>query len=61
MSTIEEVKAAENAMKQSQDALKAYVERLTVKQDLKLHVRLGTELKTATEKYIATVLGLNSK
>jgi flagellar biosynthesis protein FliP len=61
MSTIEEVKAAENAMNQSQDALRSYVERLTVRQDLKLHVRLAAELKTATEKYIAAVLGLNSK
>lgn len=61
MSTIEEVKAAEGRMKKAQDALRAYVDRPAGERDVKLHGRLAAELKSATDDYLAAVLGLNTK
>jgi glycyl-tRNA synthetase beta subunit len=61
MATIEEVKAAEKEMKEAQDALRAYVENAASGRDVKLHLRIATELKKATDKYFAAVLGLSSK
>jgi len=55
MSTIEEVKAVERAMKKAQDALVAYVERQSKGHDLDLHRRLAAELKalrTITTKWV---------
>jgi hypothetical protein len=61
MATIEDVKAAEKEMKEAQDALRAYAENGAAGRDVKLHLRLATELKKATDKYFAAVLGSSSK
>ena len=60
MATIQELKAAEKEMKEAQDALRAYAENGASERDVKLHLRIATELKKATDKYFAAVLGSNS-
>ena len=61
MATIEDVNAVEKEMKEAQDALRAYAENGAAGRDVKLHLRLATELKKATDEYFAAVLGSSSK
>jgi hypothetical protein len=60
MSIIEEVRAAEQDMKKAQAALRDYAERKSG-HDRKVHLRLSDELTAATDRYIQSVLTLNSK
>jgi hypothetical protein len=64
MSTIVEVRAAEESMRRAQDALQAYtayVDKPAKEQDFKIHRQLAAELKAATDIYVKAVLDLNSK
>jgi len=58
MSTMEQVKAAEHAMRVAQRALMAYTEKPSDQQDRDLHRRLAIEAKRAAEDYIKTTLAL---
>jgi uncharacterized protein YdeI (YjbR/CyaY-like superfamily) len=59
MSTLEEVKAAEQRMNDAKKALQRYTERSTNERtDRKLHLRLAQELKQATDDYLASVIAL---
>ncbi|MGA7379669.1 MAG: hypothetical protein WBX03_02360 [Terriglobales bacterium] len=60
MATIEEVRTAEKAMKEAQEALRAYTERQSVAPDRSLHRHLAAELSTATENYLKAIFELNS-
>jgi hypothetical protein len=61
LTTIEEVRAAEKEMKRCQEALRAYLDNQADGRNIRLNLRLATDLKNATDKYFALVLGLNSK
>jgi len=53
MSTIEEVKTAEERMKLASAALMGYVERpASAGTDTQLHMRLADELKAATDEFL---------
>lgn len=58
---MEQLKAAERAMRAAQRALIAYTERPPDQQDEDLHRRLAAEAKIAAETYVKTALALNSK
>jgi hypothetical protein len=60
MATIEKVRTAEKAMKEAQEALRAYTERQFVTPDRSLHRHLAAELSTATENYLKAIFELNS-
>ncbi len=60
MATIEKVRTAEKAMKEAQEALRAYTERQSVTPDRSLHRHLAAELSTATENYLKAIFELNS-
>ncbi|MGA7381652.1 MAG: hypothetical protein WBX03_12450 [Terriglobales bacterium] len=60
MATIEEVRTAEKAMKEAQEALRAYTERQSVAPDRGLHRHLAAELSRATENYLKAIFELNS-
>lgn len=59
MSTMEQVKAAEHAMRVAQRALMAYTETPSEQQDRDLHHRLAVEAKKAAEDYVKTALALD--
>jgi hypothetical protein len=58
MSTLEQVHAAEEAMKKAQSSLSAYVKQAVKGKDINLHLRLAAELKAATDRYFQLVLEL---
>lgn len=58
---MEQLKAAEHAMRVAQRALMAYTERPSDQQDRELHRRLAAEAKRAADTYVKTALALDSK
>lgn len=58
---MEQLKAAEYAMRVAQRALMAYTEKPSDQQDRDLHRRLAVEAKRAAEDYIKTALALDSR
>jgi hypothetical protein len=61
MSTMEQVKAAERAMREARLAFVAYTERPSDQQDRDVHRRLAAEAKIAEETYVTTTLALDSE
>ena len=61
MSTLKQVKAAENWMNEAQGALGAYAERPQSQlQNLDLHRRLAEELTKATNEYIRLIFEMET-
>jgi hypothetical protein len=59
MSTIQDVKAAEQKLNAAKTALQGYVDRpASQAADHKLHRRLAEELKQATDEYVKQVIAL---
>ena len=62
MPTIEDVRAAEKAMKNAQQQLRDYTEKPPVGRDRDVEQRrLAAELKRATDNYIRAILALRLK
>ncbi len=62
MPTIEDVRAAEKAMKNAQEQLRDYTEKPPVGRDRDVEQRrLAAELKRATDNYIRAILALRLK
>jgi hypothetical protein len=61
MSTMEQLKAAEQAMRESRRLLVAYTEKPSDQQDRDVQRRLAAEAKIAEETYLKTALALESK
>jgi hypothetical protein len=59
MSTMEQLKAAEQAMREARRVLVAYTERPSDQQDRDVRSRLAAEAKIAEEIYLRTALALN--
>ncbi len=61
MSTIEQLKAAEQAMREARRVLMAYAERPSEQQDEDMYRRLAAEAKIAEKTYVTTALGLDAE
>jgi putative N-acetylmannosamine-6-phosphate epimerase len=61
MSTIEEVKAAQQRMNEATTALRGYTERPAgAETNIRLHRQLADALKKATDEYVALVADLRA-
>lgn len=60
MSTLADVKVAEDAMIAAQKALRVYTDN-TDKKDVEVEARLIAALRKATDNYLNTVIALGSK
>jgi hypothetical protein len=58
---MEQARIAEKAMKDAQEALKAYTENQSATPDRSLHRYLTEALRVATEDYFKALLELHSK
>jgi hypothetical protein len=61
MSTMAQLKAAEQAMREARRVLAVYTERPSDQQDRDVHRRLAAEAKIAEETYVKTALELDSR
>jgi len=58
MSTMEQLKAAEQAMREARRVLMAYAEKPSEQQDGDMYRRLAAEARVAQETYVKTALAL---